>query len=227
MYVDAGGNDSFTKLLLHGDQSPGLVDSSGSLHSITATGSAAISTTQFRFGGASIALGAAGNFLTASATADWNFGTGDFTVDFLTRMSATIVGVPDGTVDLIFIWSEDGGANNLIYFLLDGTDIQFFAKSGGVIVAHYKATHGTVLNTWYHFEFVRSGTSFFIFKDGVSLSLTTTVAIGSNAMPDLSAQVMRIGGQAVNGPAFEDEVRISKGIARHTANFSPYGASYD
>ncbi len=225
------GNDSFTKLLLHCDGTDAgttfINGAAGGSATVTAVGAAQIDTAQSVFGGAAALLEAAGNFLSCSASADWNFGTGDFVVDFRARFVSTVVGAPDGNFDLMFVWSDDGTNNNVLYFLLDGTEAQFFAKTAGVTVAHYRTTHATVLNVWYHFAFVRSGSSFFIIKDGISQALATTVAIGSNAMPDLSAHAMRVGGQTLPGPGWMDEVRISKGTDRGwTSNITVPPAAY-
>lgn len=225
------GNDSFTKLLLHCDGADAgttfINGAAGGSSTVTANGSAQIDNAQSVFGGTSALLGAAGNFLSCTASADWNFGAGNFVVDLRQRPDATIAGAPNGTIDVIFVWGDDGTANNLLYCYLDGTAIYFTARSGGVTVAEYHATHGMVLNVWYHLAWVRSGTSFFIFKDGVALSLTTVTAIGSNSMPDLSARTMQVGGGSVAGPTWADEVRISKGTDRGwTTNFTVPPAAY-
>src|SRR5262245_2095271 len=84
----AGGNDSFVKLLLHAEGTDGattITDSS----SVARTGAvfngpAAIKTAQKKFGSASLFFGAsagAGGFVTYPYSADFDFGTGDFTID--------------------------------------------------------------------------------------------------------------------------------------------------
>ena len=83
------------------------------------------------------------------------------------------------------------------------------------------AWSGVAVDTWYHLEFVRSTTSAKIFIDGTSQTLTETTAFSTNDVGDLAA-ILTIGQQNstsyING--YVDEFRISKGIARHTANFT-------
>lgn len=232
IYVDAGGNDSFTKLLIHGDQSPGLVDSSASAHAITANASAAVTTAQSKFGGASVALGADGNYIYLADSEDWNFGANPFVVDCWLRYSSVPAGAPDAAIDNLAWWSQSGaGATlNRIIFGFDGTNVQIYINSsgaGGALIADYSAAHGMVNNQWYHWAMIRNGSTFRITKDGVALALTATVAIGATAMPNV-ADIFVIGGLGTAGPGWVDEFRVSKGTDRGwTSNFSPYGASYD
>ncbi|MEJ0012775.1 MAG: hypothetical protein WDM94_09155 [Bauldia sp.] len=60
-----------------------FVDSSASGRTITANGNAQVDTAQAKFGGASALFDGAGDYLTVPASADFNFGTGDFTVETL------------------------------------------------------------------------------------------------------------------------------------------------
>lgn len=230
IYVDAGGNDSFTKLLLHLDQSGGLADVSASAHTVTANGSAAISASQSKFGGASASLaGAGGNYLSSADSADWTFGTGDFTIDAWYRFSSLASGGSDASVDNVLCFQQDGSGFGYILATSQAGNLRFVASnSPGTTVADYTVSHGMSINTWYHLAFARSGTSFFIFKDGVSLGLTANTAIASNSLSDVAASFL-IGASNVTlvSPGFVDEFRLSKGIARWTSNFSPYGASYD
>lgn len=226
------GNDSFTKLLLHCDGADGSTafanSAIGGAAAVTAVGTAQVDTAQSVFGGASALLGAAGNYLSAAASADWNLGSGNFAIDFRVRFTGITSGAPDGNFDLVLSRIVNGDSSSTIAMFLDGTDIGFFARSASSPVASYTATHGLAINTWYHLAFVRSGSSFFIFKDGVAYSLTTVTAIGSNSMPDLSAFALFIGEDiAVPGPGWIDEFRWSKGTDRGwTTNFTPPALAY-
>ena len=80
---------------------------------------------------------------------------------------------------------------------------------------------------WNHFAVTRQGSTFRAFKNGVQKSTwTSALAIKSNANPLCIGAAQN--GQNVN--SFMDELRISKGIARWTANFTPpkqpYGPDY-
>ena len=71
-------------LLLYGDgvdASTAIVDSSLNNHAITVNGDAQISTNQSKFGGSSLYFDGNGDYLTSPTNTDFEFGTGDFTVE--------------------------------------------------------------------------------------------------------------------------------------------------
>jgi hypothetical protein len=87
-------------------------------------------------------------------------------------------------------------------------------------------------DTWYHIAIVRYGTGInnvYAFVNGVSQTLTWHNSLAAAAsMPDVGA-VLTIGGSAYGGDSLNgwiDEVRISKGIARWTANFTAPTSAY-
>jgi hypothetical protein len=213
--------DPFTKLLLNFEGADGATSTTDEtfLHTVTFVGSAQIDTAQAKFGASAVLLGAAGNYLDIADSADWALGTGPFTLDQATRFTSVPAGAPNGTNDVVLFWQEVD-ANNRIFVGFDGTDLIFLAVAGGVTVARYTVAHGMSNNVWHHWRFVRSGSSFFIFRDGVSLSLTATTPIGSNAMPDIAAP-LRIGGQAIPGPDWADGFVWRKGVADTVVNFTP------
>ena len=75
---------------------------------------------------------------------------------------------------------------------------------------------------WTHYAVVRNGTDILTFANG---TLTTTASIGTVSLYYNSADTVVIGGQtsgtsrSVNG--YIDELRVTKGIARYTTNFTP------
>ena len=94
-------------------------------------------------------------------------------------------------------------------------------RSGSVIVS---AAGVTWAQQWYHLAFVRSGTTFYVFRDGVLLASqgSVTGAFTNFATP------LWIGNDR-NGPAVlghMSEVRITKGVARWTTAFTPPVAPY-
>ena len=70
-------------LLLHMDGAYGSTtfnDSSPAAKAVAASGNAKVSAAKSKWGGASLALGGSGDYLSAPAHADFVFGVGDFTV---------------------------------------------------------------------------------------------------------------------------------------------------
>lgn len=228
--------DTYTKLLLQGrgaDASTVIVDETDKI--VTAVGNAQIDTAQYKFGTGSILFDGTTDSLTTPDNADWAFGTGDFTIDFWFRPAATPTNYD------VFIGQFEGGgsdANQKVWKFDYGNGgrlrLEAFTVASYIntTIASYQVTDAQTFSadTWYHLALVRNGTNIYIFKDGVSLSLTATTAISTNSMPDVSA-VLTIGldqqnsGRDINGHI--DELRVSKGIARWTANFTPPIEAYD
>lgn len=216
--ASSGGLDTYAKLALHGngtDASTTFTDSSSGAKSVTANGNAQIDTAQSKFGGASILLDGSGDTLTVSDDADWDFGTGDFTIDFWVRFNS--LGIGHG------IMHRDNGGSN-------GWQIVWSSASGGQLCMqagsaayNFSRAWSPSTNTWYHIAFVRSGSTSYCFVDGTQLGSTY------NSSHDFTySSSLNIGsgdvGRDLNG--WLEEIRISKGIARWTANFTPPAAEY-
>ena len=78
------------------DESTTFTDSSSSGHTITASGNIKHNSVPTKFGSSSIELDGAGDELDIASTSDFQFGTGDFTIDWWmmpTTVSGTYLGL--------------------------------------------------------------------------------------------------------------------------------------
>jgi len=186
---------------------------------ITAYGNARISTAQSKFGGASGLFDGSGDYLSTPDSADWYFGTGDFTIDFWVRFNsvATSLGIYSQWLANNFveaIWHQPTGT---FYFDSVSAGVQLF-------ISGFSWT--LLVNTWYHIAVVRSGTNILLFLNGV---LQSTTAIGTTSLPDINA-ALHLGvwdnAGAIYFNGWLDEPRVSKGVARWTSNFTPPTGAY-
>jgi hypothetical protein len=190
-------------------------------HTMTAYGNAQIDTGQSKFGASGLFSGN-GAYLSTPDSADWAFGSGDFTIDFWVRFSSTV------NEQLMLGQYVD---DNNRWFLSKGSDqrLYLYFKVGGVVKGYYLMTSAWSVNAnqWYHLTFERSGTTAYIFIDGASQTLTEGLAFGTNDVGDLAA-VLTVGKGSgsyyLNG--WLDEFRVSKGVARWTSNFTPPSSAY-
>ena len=179
-------------------------------------GRVATVTSQKKFGTASGEFHGSGNYLSLADSDDWDFGTGDFTIDCWIRwnsfprnslIAANIYGASDKW------WL--GWESNVIYFYCNYESGKTFAWTPSA-------------NTWYHFALTRSGTNLRVFIDGTQIGSTQTL---SGSVSTTGVGTLYVGGENawvtyyLNGNL--DELRISKGIARWTSNFTPPSAPYD
>jgi hypothetical protein len=220
------GIDEFTKLMLHcdgTDASTSFPDSSAGAKTVTANGNAQVDTAQSKFGGASGLFDGTGDYLSVPDSADWDFGSGDFTIDLWVRSTTT-------SGDHVIIEraspSIDPGA---AAFLIDmtGGNFRFLASADGATYGVAILSMGAVAaDTWAHLAVTRSGSDIRTFKDGALIASTTS----ASALFDVAFPVMI--GAGSNGSVIAgwngwiDEVRISKGVARWTAAFTPPDEPY-
>src|SRR3990167_2708347 len=187
--------DSYTKLLLlcdGVDSTTTFTDEIGK--TVTANGNAQIDTAQKKFGTASGLFDGTGDYLTLADSADWNFGAGDFTIDFWIR--------PNAIGSLQFLYEQELDGNNTIYIsLLASGTLDFVSYVGGVLKGYY--SNATVLSngTWYHIAIVRNGTTGYLFVNGSKNNSSENTAFGSNTLPDLAVSLF-IAAHNTGGSAF-------------------------
>ena len=212
------GIDRFTVLMLHcngADASPTFIDSSKNNYAITTAGNAQIDTAQSKFGGGSGLFDGTGDYITIADSEDWNFGSADFTFDWWVRFNSNT-----GTGMAFFQQRVDD--NNRILSLIDHDNnlLYFYIFNAAVTVASMSRTWNPSAATWYHVAILRNSNAVKMFVDGLQLGADETV---TGTSPNLAA-VVSIGARSSTSDLYLDgwldEFRISKGIARWTANFA-------
>jgi len=219
-------SDANTQLLLHAES----LDASNSTPKIPIfAGTAQLDTAWKEFGSASLLLNGTTDYIVIPDSADWYLGAGNFTIDFWIRFASI--------TDVTGIIGQYADDNNLLQIFNDDGSLFFYHEDGGATRALYNTDAAVfATNTWYHVAIVRNGSSFYMFVDGDSKSLTVSTAISTNTLADIAGD-LTIGAITLHGstPAgsaksyhngWMDEVRISKGIARWTSTFTPPVSAY-
>jgi hypothetical protein len=212
-----------TKCLLHLDTN--FADSVVPSRSFTAYGgtAAAISTAESKFGGGSLKLNGTNSRIMCPDSEDFNFGAGDWTVDFWVRFYV----LPPSPLALI--GQYDGGTNqrSWVISLGPGTmDLLWSNNGAGANSLTGPPAWSPVVNTWYHIAYCRQGANLYIFQDGVLKGTNTTL---SGVTLWNSTATFAVGGSSAGGEnnqAYLEEVRVTKGLARWTSNFTPPTAPY-
>ncbi|WP_382199044.1 LamG-like jellyroll fold domain-containing protein [Hydrogenophaga defluvii] len=219
MTVQGGDpNYSNVSLLLHGNganNSTTFTDSGPDARTVTRNGTnVVISTTQSKFGGASIYLpGGSGDYLTAASNADFDFGTGDFTIEFWAYATKS--------QPLDFLNFISSGTTRLLIYL-NGGELSFWDTTAGVnIQVAYSWPSGGA--SWVHFAWCRSGTTMRVFANGVLLT-TQTYSASSPSGCDVHIARSWTGGGGREFGGYIDDLRIKKGEALYTAAFTPPAA---
>lgn len=222
----ASSVDTYVKLLLHMDGINGsttFTDSSNTPKSVAVYGNARIDTAQSVFGGASGYFDGSGDFLYLDDSDDWNVGAGDFTVDCRVRRgsssgSSYIVGQTDSTASF-------SGTSFALIFNSTGK-VQFYVASGGTGYVATSPLSYTSTSDWHHFAGVRDGNTLRLFVNGTQVATAdvTGVTVNNSSRKLAVGRIGEYDGAYFTG--YIDELRISKGIARWTANFTPPTEAY-
>ena len=200
-------NFASVSLLLHLDGSNGgttFTDSSSNNVSITRGGNAQLSTTYVKYGTASVVWDGSGDFLRTPSDALFTFGTGNFTIEFWSYFDASF------NTGAAAILMSIGAFRNITY---TASTLRFRTDAGTNLI-----TGGALnLSQWYHIALTKSGNDHRLFIDGTQTGSTYTSTTSYTAD--------RITFGANNSGTFNylgnmDDIRVTKGVARYTANFT-------
>jgi hypothetical protein len=169
-----------------------------------------LTTTDFKFGTSSVSFpGNAGSYVRCNTGAPFAFGTGDFTVEFWinrTNNACYVFGNTATSIATVYICS------------ITGTNTVNFSAANGTSSV---STTGTITaGTWTHVAITRSGNVFRIFLNGVlDVTSGTLTPNYSTESVFVIGNAGTIGVSGLNGKI--DEFRVTKGLARYTASFTP------
>ena len=194
-------------LMLDGES---LVDQSANARTFTASVGASVSTANKKFGNSSIYCTGSTSYIYNSSF-NSSFG-GDFTIEFWAyHNSFSSVNI------LIHIGNESSGRHSM--FINSSGKVQVDLYFTGVI-----GTFNTTISTgaWNHYVLTRSGTTVKLFVNGTLDSTTISV---SGTFGNANGVYIGAASTAVNGSnAYFDDIRITSGISRYAASFTPPAA---
>lgn len=208
-----GGDPHFDKvsLLLHMDGADGstaFTDSSGAPIAAVAMGNAKISTAQSVFGGASgVFDGSANTRLDVSSPALSFASDDDFCIEGLM--------FPSAITTYAYLCGSRTGPENVQLCRVESANGQVIsALSGGDVLVSAAVPR----DAWGHFALVRaSGTLSFYYNGVLQASKASASAFAVTAIG---------AGYNTPGSQYIDELRITKGAARYTTNFTPPDARF-
>jgi hypothetical protein len=218
-------DDTSTVLLLHGEgtnASTVFTDSSSTPLVVTASGNAQIDTANKKFGSSSMAFSAFGDTLSVPASDDWDFGSDNFTIDFWVHHNNG--GAQNGG----YIRHNGGSGSDGWTVTLDNAASGYFSFHANANATAQSGLFAPAADTWYHIAIVRSGNTIFLFIDGTlsnSSAFSTTITPSSDTL-EVAQGTTYSGGVWVQSSLYPldgniDELRVSKGVARWTSNFTP------
>ena len=198
---------SGTSLLL-GFTNAGVIDNAMQNNIIT-VGTTAISTFAYKYSTGAITFSGTGAWLTAPDITALQLGTGDFTIEGWVGINAT--GTAYGIV------SKGAAATGWSVNITSSNKLQF-----SYTAANLTGATSLVAGAWYYFSVVRSGSgtgNLKIYLNGTADATSAgAVTDNFNQTSILYVGASRTGTTPLNG--YIDELRITKGVARYTADFT-------
>lgn len=209
---------SYVSLLLHmdgADEGAVFTDSSTYAHSLTVTGNTKTDDAHPKWGATCAHFDGTGDYLTTPSHDAFSFNTGDWTIE------TWVYQHPLAGYEFTLFDNRLSSATGIgIYTTTNSYKDKLVLANNAAIVA--TSSSGIPTQTWTHVAVTRQGTTIRGFIAGV-LVFTYTDArtyTGSSA---------RIGANQTAGQGFigeMDDFRITKGVARYTADFTPPTAAF-
>ncbi len=198
----------------------GIYDAT-SKNDLETVGNAQISTTQSKFGGSSMAFDGSGDFLRSPFSQINRINTtGNFTIEFWAYFNSVaadqrLIGWDNNTNNFVIaIYTNTSG--NLSYYL---------SSTGTTWNIAMAVTMGSIaINNWYHVALVRNGSAFTPYINGVAGTTTTSSATLTASTLPLTIGAVGSAASFFNG--YINDFRITNGIARYTAAFTPPTAAF-
>jgi Concanavalin A-like lectin/glucanases superfamily len=194
------------------------------MNDLETVGNAQVSTSVKKYGTGSLAFDGTDDCLKMPASPNLWMGSGNFTVEgwtYQTAISNEPFNTGLGKTIISFGWTY--GGSNVSWFIQQSANsytINMSSNGSSWDIGSITAGIAISPNVWNHFAVVRSGSTVSIFVNGVKSSntITTTASLFNSANPvtigsDNALQV------EFNG--YIADLRITKGYARYTSNFTP------
>ena len=202
-----------TKLLIQNTDA-GIIDKSQSVKSITLNGNAKSSTTQSKYLTSSISLAAAGDYIHFPSAPNFGLSTIDFTLEAWVYWTGGAFSGGNGA-GIIAMRNAAQAEGTILFINRSNGNVRVY---DGPANTSYEGT-AISQNTWHHVAVTRQGTTWRIFKDGTQDNTWTSSS-------DLGTSKQMFIGRLVNGTDYNfvgyiSDVRVTKGLARYTANFTP------
>ena len=206
--------------LLNNMTSAGIYDAA-MMNNMETVGDAKLSTAISKFGGSSVSFDGSST-CTILASPNLNFGIGDFTIEMWVysasqsstgnRTIGNGAGASWGANKWIFTTTTPGNANKFTW--------QFWNYNSGSadLLVSSSASNNS---TWTYVAITRSGNTFRMFVNGViEATGTSSASVDGNIPVQLTLGNSGVAGDS-NWTGYLDDLRITRGYARYTSNFTP------
>ena len=208
--------DFYTNDTTSGVAGTDLEDDDGNTgHTVTINNDVTVNTSTKKFGASSANFQGSNDYFSMADHADWNFGSGNFTIDFWINLETT---------NTNSFWEQYDDTSNFVFFRFEGSALgpHFQVRNGGSdIIEFYQGNKtGWSADTWYHVAVIRgwngNANDYAITQDGVPVATLTD----TDSIPNMTAQaIIGVMQEGTDFAGYMDEFRVSN-TARWTSDFS-------
>ena len=191
---------------------PNIIDKSQSSN-LKVFGNTTGSTTQVKFTDSkSMYFDGSGDYIKTSASTDYDLPT-DFTIEAWIHPTAL-----SSNRLIVDTYNTSKAGSYQLYWRGTGSSLAFYSQGDGMVLQD-PSSSSIFVNAWNHVAVSRSGTSAKLFVNGIVVDTATNSRDFTHGIP------VAIGYQQATGTnyfaGYIQDVRITKGLARYTANFTP------
>ena len=164
---------------------------------------------------ASVLFNGTSQYLTLPANSAYDFGTGDFTIEFWAYFNAL-------TTDRLLVdrWATGNVNSWQIYWRASSQSIAFIIEGTQVLVD--PSTTNIAINKWAHIAAARSGSTIKLFINGILVATASNSTSLTNSLTlAVGAQFYTIGSTPLYFNGYISNLRIVKGAAVYLGNFLP------
>lgn len=197
-----------TQLLLN--YTNGAIYDNAMMTDLETAGNAQISTSVVKYGTGSMYFDGTGDALVGQNTPNISL-SGNFTIEAWLYQTDAGQNAPQLSI------GDASTSNGILLFINTSQQLGYFINSAG------SASGTAPINTWHHIAVVRSGSTITTYLNGVTQNIVTYSATFSG-VPYFGATVYS--GVTYYGAGYMDDLRITKGYARYTADFTPPTAAF-
>ena len=194
-----------------------IIDSTAK-NNLETVGDAQVSTSVKKFGTGSLKFDGTGDWLSIAHQDILNFGSSNFTIE------CWVYPVSNSAVQSIYYKSESDSTGIILALNNIGAGkVNFYSGNGSIWYVAIDSSSTISLNTWTHLAATRNGSTWTIWINGTSSGTAT-----SSTNPSSTTELAKVGRFRTANPfvfdGYIDDLRITKGVARYTAAFTPPSA---
>jgi hypothetical protein len=189
----------------------GIFDNTGR-NNLETVNDAQIDTTTKKFGDGSMEFDGTTDYIVQPTSDNYGYGTGDFTIEFWVYFD-------DVNTSRTVVSNLSGSASVNPHLYIFNTTLRYYTNSADRITSSALST-----SQWYHIALVRFSGSTKLYINGTQSGSTYTDTNNYGATAPLGIGTYWSAGSPFTSSTldgFIDDLRITKGIARYTANFTP------